>query len=139
MLSYKLKARKYSRHLRCLLAVLVLSSPSLSAHAEGKFGFWNRLRKPAETQTSEAGAAVVGSKQQVEAVQKQVRKASDVAEISLNHVQATWAKVLKQVAEQSELTLVMDVVPKGFFSRIDKRPHTQGFSTAAKRQFPDCA
>ncbi len=124
MLSYKLKARKYSRHLRCLLAVLVLSSPSLSAHAEGKFGFWNRLRKPAETQTSEAGAAVVGSKQQVEAVQKQVRKASDVAEISLNHVQATWAKVLKQVAEQSELTLVMDVVPKGFFSRIDKRPHT---------------
>lgn len=124
MLSYKLKARKYSRHLRCLLAALVLSGPSISAHAEGKFGFWNRLRKPSETQTSEAGSAVVGSKQQVEAVQKQVRKASDVAEISLNHVQATWAKVLKQVAEQSELTLVMDVVPKGFFSRIDKRPHT---------------
>lgn len=124
MLSYKLKARNFSRHLRCLLAVLVLSSPSISAYADGKFGFWNRLRKPAETQTSEAGSAVVGSKQQVEAVQKQVRKTSDVAEISLNHVQATWGQVLKQVAEQSELTLVMDVVPKGFFSRIDKRPHT---------------
>ncbi|WP_417384602.1 secretin N-terminal domain-containing protein [Gimesia sp.] len=96
----------------------------MSAHAEGKFGFWNRLRKPAETQTREAGTAVVGSKQQVEAIEKQARKSSDVADISLNHVQATWAQVLKRLAEQSELTLVMDVVPKGFFSRIDKRPHT---------------
>ncbi|MCA9004131.1 MAG: hypothetical protein KDA70_02570 [Planctomycetaceae bacterium] len=124
MLSYKRFTRNLSRHLRCLLAALVLSGPSISAHAEGKFGFWNRLRKPAETQTRDAGTAVVGSKQQVEAIEKQARKSSDVADISLNHVQATWAQVLKQVAEQSELTLVMDVVPKGFFSRIDKRPHT---------------
>ena len=124
MLSYKRITRNFSRHLRCLLAVLVLSGPSISAHAEGKFGFWNRLRKSDAAQTSESGSAAVDSKQQAEAIQKQVRKASDVADISLNHVQATWAQVLKQVAEQSELTLVMDVVPKGFFSRIDKRPHT---------------
>ncbi|QDT93524.1 secretin N-terminal domain-containing protein [Gimesia algae] len=124
MLSYKRLTRNFSRYLRCLLAALVLSGPSISAHAEGKVGFWNRLRKPAETQSNEAGSAVVGSKQQIEANQKQARKTSDVADISLNHVQATWAQVLKQVAEQSELTLVMDVVPKGFFSRIDRRPHT---------------
>ncbi|WP_339673074.1 secretin N-terminal domain-containing protein [uncultured Gimesia sp.] len=123
-MSYKRITRNFSSHLRCLLAVLVLSGPSISAHAEGKFGFWNRLRKSDEAQTSESGSAAVDSKQQAEAIQKQVRKASDVADISLNHVQATWAQVLKQVAEQSELTLVMDVVPKGFYSRIDKRPHT---------------
>ncbi len=57
-------------------------------------------------------------------IEQSRKSVKEPADILLNHVQATWEKVLTQVAEQSELTLVMDVVPKGFYSRIDKRPHS---------------
>lgn len=56
--------------------------------------------------------------------QDETQNSEDVANITLNHLQSTWDQVLRKVAEQSGLTLVMDVVPKGFFSRRDKRPHT---------------
>ncbi|MFG0239877.1 MAG: hypothetical protein ACF8CY_02310, partial [Gimesia chilikensis] len=56
--------------------------------------------------------------------QVETQNSEDVANITLNHLQSTWDQVLRKVAEQSGLTLVMDVVPKGFFSRRDKRPHT---------------
>lgn len=122
LLSHNQFTRTVSRQLRCLLAALILCGPSVSAYAESKPGFWSRLRKSPETKTTESGSATVN--QSESKTQRLWSQPNEVADLSLNHVQASWKQVLTQLAEQSELTLVMDVVPKGFYSRIDKRPHT---------------
>ncbi|QDU08310.1 secretin N-terminal domain-containing protein [Gimesia aquarii] len=114
--------RNCSRHLRCLLALLVLCGPSVSVYADSKPSFWNRFRKPSSTKTKETKA--VSDDYERSFSQNEHRPGKAPAEISLNYVQSTWKKVLEQVAEQNELTLVMDVVPKGFFSRRDKRLHS---------------
>ncbi|QDT95462.1 secretin N-terminal domain-containing protein [Gimesia aquarii] len=114
--------RNYSRHLRCLLALLVLCGPSVSVYADSKPSFWNRFRKPSSTKTKETKA--VSDDYERSFSQNEHRPGKEPAEISLNYVQSTWKRVLEQVAEQNELTLVMDVVPKGFFSRRDKRLHS---------------
>lgn len=104
--------------------------PSISVYADNDLGFWSRLRKSEATEPSQAAnAAVVTSKRQPvsalsESESQEMTVNEDVANITLNHLKSTWDQVLKKVAEQSGLTLVMDVVPKGFFSRRDKRPHT---------------
>lgn len=41
--------------------------------------------------------------------------------IRLSYFDTTWAKVLKDVAEKHEMTLVMDSVPPGRFARRDKK------------------
>ena len=41
--------------------------------------------------------------------------------IRLNYFDTTWAKVLKDLAESQEMTLVMDTVPPGRFARRDKK------------------
>ncbi len=41
--------------------------------------------------------------------------------VRLNYFDATWEKVLRDLAEQQELTLVMDKVPPGRFARRDKK------------------
>ena len=43
--------------------------------------------------------------------------------IRLNYFDTTWAKVLKDVAESQEMTLVMDSVPPGRFARRDKNQY----------------
>ncbi len=43
--------------------------------------------------------------------------------IRLNYFDTTWAKVLKDVAESQEMTLVMDSVPPGRFARRDKKQY----------------
>jgi general secretion pathway protein D len=43
--------------------------------------------------------------------------------VHLNYFDATWAKVLKDVAESQELTLVMDSVPPGRYARRDKKEY----------------
>lgn len=43
--------------------------------------------------------------------------------VRLNYFDATWAKVLKDVAESHELTLVMDSVPPGRYARRDKKEY----------------
>lgn len=43
--------------------------------------------------------------------------------IRLNYFDTTWAKVLKDVAESHEMTLVMDSVPPGRFARRDKKQY----------------
>ncbi len=43
--------------------------------------------------------------------------------IRLNYFDTTWAKVLKDIAESQELTLVMDSVPPGRFARRDKKQY----------------
>ena len=43
--------------------------------------------------------------------------------VRLNYFDATWAKVLKDVAESQELTLVMDSVPPGRYARRDKKEY----------------
>ena len=102
----------------------MLCGPSVSAYAESKPGFWSRLRKSSDTQSNQTSSISENQSQLSAQSMRNRKQAHEVAEISLNHVQASWEKVLTQVAEQSQLTLVMDVVPKGFYSRIDKRPHT---------------
>ncbi|MCA9015897.1 MAG: hypothetical protein KDA77_11250, partial [Planctomycetaceae bacterium] len=113
-----------SRQLRYLLAALMLCGPTFSAYADSKPGLWSRLRKSSAAQSNQPAATTGNQSQQPVPTKNSKKQANEVADISLNHVQATWGKVLTQVAEQSELTLVMDVVPKGFYSRIDKKPHT---------------
>lgn len=123
MLSMKRLSRSISRQLRCLLAALILCGPSVSVYADGKTGFWSRLRRSSETKSNESSSASDGINQQATSVD-QNGKENEPADIPLNHVQTSWAKVLTQLAEQSQRTLVMDVVPKGFYSRIDKRLHS---------------
>ena len=41
--------------------------------------------------------------------------------VRLNYFDSTWDKVLRDVAEQSELTLVMDKAPHGRFARRDRK------------------
>lgn len=41
--------------------------------------------------------------------------------VRLNYFDATWEKVLRDLAEHQELTLVMDKVPPGRFARRDKK------------------
>jgi len=43
--------------------------------------------------------------------------------IRLNYFDTTWAKVIKDVAESQEMTLVMDSVPPGRFARRDKKQY----------------
>lgn len=43
--------------------------------------------------------------------------------IRLNYFDTTWAKVLKDLADSQELTLVMDTVPPGRFARRDKKQY----------------
>lgn len=43
--------------------------------------------------------------------------------LRLNYFDTTWAKVLKDVAESEEMTLVMDTVPPGRFARRDKKQY----------------
>ncbi|QDV53138.1 secretin N-terminal domain-containing protein [Gimesia fumaroli] len=102
----------------------MLCGPSISAYADSKPGFWSRLRKSSDTQSNQSSSTSGNQSQPTAQIKRNRKQANEVADISLNHVQATWEKVLTQVAEQSQLTLVMDVVPKGFYSRIDKRPHS---------------
>ncbi|MDF1743675.1 MAG: secretin N-terminal domain-containing protein [Gimesia sp.] len=123
MLSLKRISRTISRQLRCLLAALLLCGPSISVYADSKTSLWSRLRKPTAAESSETGPASEGPHQQANWI-KQDRNENEPAEIPLNYIQTSWGKVLAKVAEQSQLTLVMDVVPKGFYSRIDKRTHS---------------
>jgi len=113
-----------SRHLRCLLAALILCGPSISVYADSKSSFWNRLRKSPNTKSTETSSAADDHNKLAAQVKQSRKQVNEPAEISLNHVQSTWGSVLTKVAEQSKLTLVMDVVPKGFYSRIDKRLHS---------------
>lgn len=93
-------------------------------------GFWSKLRKPSAAASDQSAKAAVVTSKSVPVSELPVEDQEgnqpdeDVANITLNHLQSTWDQVLRKVAEESGLTLVMDVLPKGFFSRRDKRPHT---------------
>ncbi|MSR59543.1 MAG: hypothetical protein EXS05_18190 [Planctomycetaceae bacterium] len=44
--------------------------------------------------------------------------------VRLNHIHASWSKVLKDYATSVQKQLVADEVPEGHFSRVDSRHHT---------------
>jgi hypothetical protein len=59
-----------------------------------------------------------------------VAKAEEEAEedellVKLNFFSAPWPKVLEQVAEGTGSTLVLDKIPKGEFSRLDRNHYTR--------------
>lgn len=45
--------------------------------------------------------------------------------VKINHVAASWQKVLQDLAEQSGSKLVADKVPSGNFTRLDRREYTR--------------
>lgn len=106
--------------------MLILCGPSVSVYADTKPSFWSRFRKSSTPKSNETRPVSDSNGQNASQKEQSRRQSSEPAENSLNYVQSTWKKVLEKVAEQNELTLVMDVVPKGFFSRRDKRLHSFG-------------
>lgn len=46
------------------------------------------------------------------------------AQIRLNHVQATWRRVLEELAKSMNIALVMPEEPPGYFSRLDRSLHS---------------
>ena len=123
LLSFNRISKTISRQLRCLLAALILCGPSISVYADNKSSIWSRLRKPSTSESNETGSDSASLNQHRDSISHS-KKENEPADIPLNYVQTSWGKVLIQVAELSQLTLVMDVVPKGFYSRIDKRLHS---------------
>ena len=59
-----------------------------------------------------------------EAVQRQEFSADEVeGGFRINYYDATWNRVLQDLAKHNELTLVMDKIPPGRFARKDKRTY----------------
>ena len=96
-----------------LLAVAVLASaPSLRAQGVPP-SFWPRKPADQETEPQHDDAA---TEQHASAA-----AASDSPkDIRLNYLSAEWSKVLKDIAEATDRTLVADRVPSGRFSRFDR-------------------
>ncbi len=124
LLSNKRIIRNCSRHLCCLLAALILCGPSISVYADSKPSFWSRFRRSSEKKTSETRPTTERQSQRPVEIKESDAESNEPADISLNYFQSTWKNVLTKIAEQNELTLVMDVAPRGYFSRRDKRLHS---------------
>ena len=50
---------------------------------------------------------------------------AELPSVKLNHVSATWEKVIKDLAKQSQSQLVMDRVPKGRYTRRDSNKYNR--------------
>ena len=124
LLSNKRIIRNTSRQLCCLLAVLIFCGPSISVYADSKPSFWSRFRRSSEKKSNATRPVIERQSQHPAEIKEEGTEGKEPATISLNYFQSTWPKVLSEVAEQNELTLVMDVAPRGFFSRRDKRLHS---------------
>jgi len=90
--------------LRLTLSIAILSILSLPVQAEGKRGFqkprWQRKSRAEQTTQEKAEPTV-----------------------RLSYLSAKWSKVLSDVAEAFDKTLVADRVPSGHFSRSDRQKH----------------
>ncbi|MDA1015744.1 MAG: hypothetical protein O3A00_14980 [Planctomycetota bacterium] len=103
-----------------LLAIAIVRA-SQAENTAPKFGRWNA---PGTTQ---ARAARANSSAKSSAKSKR-SAAADPQEvepkISLNYLDAGWARVLKDVAEKSRKQLVMERIPIGRLVRRDRKEHT---------------
>ncbi len=50
---------------------------------------------------------------------------AEIPSVKLNHISATWEKVIKDLAKQSQSQLVMDRVPKGRYTRRDSNKYNR--------------
>ncbi len=105
-----------------LTALSVLMSGIVPASAAGR-----RVPKPRQAH-AEYAPSQVSDRSQTESISKAAAAGHDqteTAKIKLNWLNASWSKVLQDLAEESGSTLVMDKTPRGNFSRMDRTKYSR--------------